>query len=140
MAEAEQKLAFAPLTCLRFRSLRRPKFQGDPGVWTAEHLYVAAVNSCFAMTFLGVAEVSKFEFSGFSSKATGKVEKVDGTGYEVTETVLKPTLVVRDSRDIHRASRMLDMAERNCLISKSVKTSIKVESEINSEQAYAVVA
>ncbi len=117
-----------------------PEFHGEPGVWTPEHLYVAAVNACFAMTFLGVAEFSKFEFSGFSSKATGKVDKINGSGYEVTEIVLKPTLVVRDARDIERATRLLEKAERNCLISKSIKTAIRMEPEINSEQAYAVVA
>ena len=117
-----------------------PEFQGDPGIWTPEHLYVASVNACFAMTFLGVAALSKFEFSSFSSKANGKVDKVDGAGYEVTEIVLKPTLVVRDPKDVERATRLLEKAERNCLISKSIKTTIRLEPEINSEQAYAVVA
>ena len=117
-----------------------PEFQGEPGIWSPEHLYVASVNSCFAMTFLGVAALSKFEFSGFSSKASGKVEKVDGTGYEVTEIVLKPTLVVRDPGDIERAKRILEKAERNCLISKSIKTTVRLEPEISSEQAYSVVA
>jgi len=32
-----------------------PEFQGDPGMWTREHLYVASVNACFVVTFLAIA-------------------------------------------------------------------------------------
>ena len=39
-----------------------PEFKGHDGVWTPEHLFVAAVNSCFMTTFLAIAENSKLEF------------------------------------------------------------------------------
>ena len=38
----------------------------------------AAVDSCLMTTFLAIAENSGLEFLHFESKASGKLEKVDG--------------------------------------------------------------
>ena len=35
-----------------------PEFLGEPGVWTPEHSFVAAVATCYMSTFSGMAEVS----------------------------------------------------------------------------------
>jgi organic hydroperoxide reductase OsmC/OhrA len=117
-----------------------PEFQGVPGIWTPEHLYVASVNACFVATFLAVADLSKLEFVSFSSGARGKLEKVEGSGYEITEIVLRPALVVRQSGDVDRAARVLEKAKQNCLISKSIKTVVKLEAEINSEGPESFIA
>src|SRR6266487_2761269 len=108
-----------------------PEFKGHEGVWTPEHLFVAAVNSCFMTTFLAIAENSKLEFVSFSADAKGKLEKLDGQGFMMTEITLRPKLVIANSRDAERASRILEKAERNCLISNSVKAAIRLEPEVN---------
>jgi len=40
---------------------------------------------------------------------------------------------VRYARDLERAARLMQKAERNCLISNSIKTVVKLEPEINSD-------
>jgi peroxiredoxin-like protein len=117
-----------------------PEFQGEAGVWTPEHLYVASVNACFTVTFLAIAELSKLNFVSFGSSAKGKLERVEGSGFEITEVVLKPKLVLRHSNDLERAARLLEKAEKNCLISKSIKTIVRLEPEINSETSNMLVA
>jgi len=62
-----------------------PEFQGHQGMWTPEHYFVASVNSCFMTTFLAIAEMSRLELVSFDSKATGKLDKVEGAGYQMTE-------------------------------------------------------
>ncbi len=109
-----------------------PEFKGHDGVWTPEHLFVASVNSCFMTTFLAIAENSKLEFVSFKADAKGKLEKVDGRGFVMTEVVLRPRLVIRHARDAERAIRILEKAEKNCLISNSIKTETKLEPEITS--------
>lgn len=104
-----------------------PEFQGHEGTWTPEHLYVASVNACFMTTFLAIAALSKLEFVSFSANAIGKLEKIEGNGYQITEIVLRPRLVVRHSRDLERAGRILEKAEKHCLISNSIKTVVKFE-------------
>src|SRR5690349_13974368 len=74
-----------------------PEFpKGMPGLWSPEHLLVAAVNSCFMTTFLAIAENSKLEFHLFSCSATGKLEKVDGK-FMITEIKLSPVLTIDKS-------------------------------------------
>jgi peroxiredoxin-like protein len=112
-----------------------PEFQGHEGGWTPEHLYVASVSSCFMTTFLALAQNSKLEIVSFSVSARGKLDKVEGVGYQVTEIVLRPRLVIRESRDLERAARILEKAEKSCFISNSIKTAIKLEPEIYHAQS-----
>ncbi len=108
-----------------------PEFKGHEGVWTPEHLFVASVNSCFMTTFLAIAENSKLEFVSFSADAKGKLENLEGKGFMMTEVVLRPKLLVSHARDVERAGRILQKAEKHCLISNSIKTETKLEPEIN---------
>jgi peroxiredoxin-like protein len=112
-----------------------PEFQGSEGIWTPEHLFVGSVSCCYITTFLAIAELSKLEFAAISCAATGKLEKVEGSGFEVTEITLRPHLVVRHTRDSERAGRILEKAERNCLISKSIRTVVKLQPTIESIEA-----
>jgi peroxiredoxin-like protein len=108
-----------------------PEFKGHEGVWTPEHLFVAAVNSCFMTTFLAIAENSKLEFKSFSADAKGKLEQREGQGFIMSEVILRPKLLISHARDAERAGRILEKAERNCLISNSIKSETKLEPEIN---------
>ena len=109
-----------------------PEFKGHEGVWTPEHLFVAAVNSCFMTTFLAIAENSKLEFVSFSADAKGKLEKLEGQGFIMTEVLLRPKLLVSHARDLERAGRILEKAEKNCLISNSIKTETRLEPKVDS--------
>ena len=107
-----------------------PEFKGHAGVWTPEHLFVASVNSCFMTTFLAIAENSKLEFVSFSAGAKGKLEKLADQGFVMTEVTLQPKLVLNNPRDAERASRILGKAEKNCLISNSIKAKTRLEPRI----------
>jgi len=108
-----------------------PEFKGHEGVWTPEHLFVASVNSCFMTTFLAIAENSKLEFVSFSAAAKGKLEKLAGQSFMMTEITLRPKLVLKNARDAERALRILEKAEKHCLISNSIKTQTKLEPDIS---------
>ena len=108
-----------------------PEFKGHDGVWTPEHLFVASVNTCFMTTFLAIAENSKLEFVSFSADARGKLEKLEGRGFIMTEVVLRPKLLISHARDAARASRILEKAEKHCLISNSIKTETRLQPEVS---------
>jgi peroxiredoxin-like protein len=107
-----------------------PEFKGHENTWTPEHLFVAAVNSCFMTTFLAIAEMSKLDFTNFKAEAIGRLEKPDGQGYVVTEITVRPRLTIRRAQDADRARRILEKAEKHCLISNSVKSAVRLEPEI----------
>jgi peroxiredoxin-like protein len=111
-----------------------PEFQGQERTWTPEHLFVAAVNSCFMTTLLAIAESSRLEIVTFRSRGKGRLEKVGGSGFQITEIILKPELVIHDAKDLDRAGRILQKAEKNCLITNSIKSAVKMEPQIYHRQ------
>lgn len=101
-----------------------PEFpKGMPGIWSPEHLLVAAVESCLMTTFLAIAENSKLAFESFQANAVGKLETVDGK-YMISEITLSPVLEISNEADRERAERILQKSEAACLISNSVKSNI----------------
>jgi peroxiredoxin-like protein len=104
-----------------------PEFpKGIPGIWSPEHFFVAAINSCLMTTFLAVAENSKLEFLKFDCKAIGTVDKVEGK-YMVTEVILRPVLVIHNTEHQDKAKRIIEMSEKACMISNSVTSKIILE-------------
>jgi peroxiredoxin-like protein len=107
-----------------------PEFKGREGQWTPEHLLVASVNACFMLTFLATAEHSKLTPISFSSRAKGRLDKVEGAGYQITEIILKPTIVITSAHDLARMPRLLEKAKENCFVTNSIKSVVKIEPEI----------
>ncbi len=126
--ERQGNLCSPVLPCLHVDA--PPEFKGHDCAWTPEHLFVGAVNSCFMTTFLAIAENSKLDFVSFKTAADGKLEKLDG-GFQMTEIILHPTLTIAHARDAERASRILEKAEKHCLISNSIKTTVHLQPEID---------
>jgi len=111
-----------------------PEFShGIPGIWSPEHLLVAAVNSCLMTTFLAIADNSKFDFINFESKATGKLEKVEGK-LMMSEIIIFPVLTIKEGGDGQKALRLLEKAETACLISNSIKSKIVFIPEIKAPE------
>src|SRR5579872_2106028 len=99
-----------------------PQFpKGIDKIWSPEHLFTAAVNSCLMTTFLAIAENSKLEFEDFSSKAFGKLEMIENK-YVMSEVILKPQLTIKREEDRERAMRVLQKSEAACLISNSIRS------------------
>lgn len=107
-----------------------PEFKGREGNWSPEHLFVASMNSCYALTLLAIAEFSKVSIVSLSSAARGKLEKVQGGGYQITEIVVKPRVVLASVNDLPRMPRILEKAKENCFISNSIRSAITVEPEV----------
>ena len=107
-----------------------PEFpNGIQGIWSPEHLLLAAVNSCLMTTFLSVSENAALEFINFESKAIGKLEMVDGK-YMISEITLTPVLSISDELNSNRAKLLLQKSEDNCLIANSTKSKIIFKPEI----------
>lgn len=107
-----------------------PEFpKGMAGIWSPEHLFTAAVNSCFMTTFLAIAENSKLEFKSLTCPAKGKLSKVDGK-FAMSEVLLEPVLTIVNEEDREKALKILEKAERACLITNSLKAEVILKPEI----------
>lgn len=103
--------------------------KGMPGIWSPEHLFTASVSSCLMTTFLAIAENFKLTFESFSCVAKGKLEQIEGK-YLMTEVMLIPELTILNEEDREKALKVLTKAEAACLISNSVKATVKMEAII----------
>lgn len=107
-----------------------PQFPGGvDGIWSPEHLFVAAVSSCFMTSFTAIAEYSRFSFESLKVESSGKMSKEDGK-FVMSEITLKPVLEITDPAQEKKALRLLEKAEQICLITRSVKSDVKMEARI----------
>ena len=107
-----------------------PQFaKGIPNIWSPEHLFTAAVNSCYMTTFLSIAENSRLEFLSFSCASKGKLEQVEGK-FLMSEVFLEPTLIITNEADREKAERILQKSEAACLISNSIKSKVHLTTAI----------
>ena len=111
-----------------------PEFKGREGNWSPEQLFVASMNSCYVLTLLAIAEFSKVAVISLASTARGKLQKVQGAGYQITEIVIKPRIVIASAHDLARMPRLLEKAQENCIVSNSIKSTIKVEAQLFHQQ------
>lgn len=111
-----------------------PEFKGREGNWSPEHLFVASLNSCYVLTLLAIAELSKVSLFSVSSTAKGKLEKVQGSSFQVTEIVVNPRIVIASANDLSRMPRILEKAKENCFVSNSIKSAVKILPEIFHQQ------
>jgi organic hydroperoxide reductase OsmC/OhrA len=111
-----------------------PEFPGGhPGVWSPEHLFVASVEVCIMTTFLAIAENSKLEFRSYASSAVGILEKTE-SGFRITQITVRPRVAVAEAGLRDRVLRVMEKSERACLISNSMKATVRLETEIVVEE------
>jgi organic hydroperoxide reductase OsmC/OhrA len=84
-----------------------------------------------------IAENSKIPLVSFRSTAKGKLERIGGAGHQITEVVIKPTVVIGSAKDLGRIPKILEKAKENCFISNSVKSVIKLEPELYHDESQA---
>jgi organic hydroperoxide reductase OsmC/OhrA len=114
-----------------------PQFGGPDGVWSPEHLFVAALASCLMTTFRAMAEASRIEVLEYSDSATGSLVQDDTRKYAFDTVTLRPRVVIADEAHVDRTLRILHKAETDCLISRSVASEILLEPTVLSGQTVA---
>lgn len=106
-----------------------PEFGGPEGSWSPETLLVASVADCFILTFRAIARASKFDWHDLECEAEGKLEKPDRVT-RFTLFSLKAKLQIPGGANLAKAERLLQMAEKNCLVTNSMTAEIQLETEV----------
>jgi peroxiredoxin-like protein len=107
-----------------------PEFGGPGRTWSPEHLFVAALSSCLMTTFRAIASGSLLEVVSYEDEATGELVRATDGMYRIETVVLRPQVVIADPTKLERAHRLLEKAERACLISRSVSCTVTMEPRI----------
>lgn len=115
-----------------------PEFpKGMAGIWSPEHLFTAAVSSCFMTTFLAIAENSNLEFINLTCPAKGKLDRLGGK-FVMSEVLLEPVLTIPNEADREKAEKIIIKAERACLISNSITSEIILKPQVIVEEVLAI--
>ena len=108
-------------------SSQPPAQFGGPGdQWSPEDLLVAAVADCFVLTFRAIARMSKLSWSALECSAEGVLDR-DQHQLKFTELRVRAHLRISNAGDEERAERLLEKAERGCLVTNSMTASVKLE-------------
>ncbi|MFX1606046.1 MAG: OsmC family protein [Promethearchaeota archaeon] len=106
-----------------------PEFDGPEGIISPEDLFVAAATSCHMTTFVAFSKKMRFDFKSFSCEGHGTLERV-GKGFQFTRILLKTKVEVENEDLIPKAERALELAEKYCLVSNSMKCPTDHENEV----------
>jgi organic hydroperoxide reductase OsmC/OhrA len=84
-------------------------------------------------TFRAIAELSGVVVLEYGDRASGRLIRAEDRLYRIDRVTLRPEIVIADPDQIDRARRLLDKAERACLISRSVDCQIELEGSITAD-------
>jgi peroxiredoxin-like protein len=107
-----------------------PRQFGGPGdQWSPETLLVAAAADCLILTFRAIARASKLPWLSLDCDAEGVLDRVEGVT-RFTEMRMNARLVLPAGGDAERAKRLLEKAEKTCLVTCSLKAHALLETEV----------
>jgi organic hydroperoxide reductase OsmC/OhrA len=114
------------------------QFGGLEGRWTPEELLLASIAGCFTTTLRGIARPALFDFTDLQVEASGRIRK-SASGYEFSEIVIRPTLMIHSSGERERALELLGRAQKLCLVSRAIATPLRFEPQLELVDAVAHV-
>ena len=105
------------------------EFGGPGDIWSPETLLVGAVANCFILTFRAIARASRFEWQELSCAVCGTLDKAKRTT-RFTDFDLEVELTVPAGTDAKKAYRLLEKAERGCLITNSLTAALHLDATL----------
>ncbi len=104
------------------------EFGGVDGVMNPEDAFVASLAMCFSITFEEITNKMRMDIDGFELETEGILEEGDD-GKEFTRIILRPR--IKTDEPENKVQRAVDLAKKNCLIARSMRSEIVMEPEIN---------
>ena len=105
------------------------EFGGPGDLWSPETLLVAAVADCFVLSFRAIARASKMDWISLSCDVVGDLNRIDKVT-QFTGFTLRVVLEVPEGTIEEKAMRLLEKAERSCLITNSLIADSHLDAEV----------
>ncbi len=128
-AAAEGSVALSARGLPTLQSAPPAEFGGPGDQWSPETLLMAAVADCFVLTFRAIARASELEWKELDCRAEGKLDRVE----RITRFVsiqLQADLTLAPGGDPESAQRLLEKAEKACLISNSLDLTVDLHANV----------
>ncbi len=105
------------------------EFDGPGDKWSPEELLIASVADCLILTFRAIANASGLEWKNLTCEAKGTLDRIDKIT-KFTEIHVKASLQINSPSDEEKALRLLEKAEKNCLITNSLAADIHLDATV----------
>lgn len=102
-----------------------PQFGGTDRAWSPEELLVGATLECLWTTFLAFAKRDGLEVAAWSGSGVAILDR--GAPVPVFTSITLSVEMRVAAADEERARRMLEKAEKNCIISHALNVPVKLE-------------
>jgi organic hydroperoxide reductase OsmC/OhrA len=105
------------------------QFGGPGDQWSPETLFVAAAVDCLILTFRAMARASNLPWLDIDCRAEGVLDRAEQVTL-FTELRLQARLTLPAGGDIARGRRLLEKAEKACLVTNSLKVEPVLAAEV----------
>ena len=105
------------------------EFGGPGDQWSPETLLVAAVADCFVLSFKAIARASRLEWKALTCDVVGDLNRVDRVT-QFTAFSIRAKLEVPEGTNESKALRLLEKADKSCLITNSLIADSHLEAEV----------
>jgi uncharacterized OsmC-like protein len=105
------------------------EFDGPGNAWSPESLLCAAVADCFVLTFRSIARAARFDWLELRCRVEGKLERIEGQS-RFTHFSTSVDITVPLGSDLEHAIRLLEKAEKGCLVSNSLSAGRSLEIQV----------
>ena len=93
--------------------------------WSAEHLFLAAVESSYMTAFFSTAKHKGIKFKSFKSTARATILLSDEFS-EITDIVLKPIVIIEKSSKINKTLKIFTLCKEHSLVIKALKVRLHI--------------
>ncbi len=110
-----------------------PQFGGSESVWSPEDLLVAATLECLWTTFEAYARHDNLAVAAFAGTGTATLEK--GAPIPTFSSITLHVEIAVAPGDEARAQRLVETAEKRCIISNALKVPVVLEAIVRPTSA-----
>lgn len=109
-------IEIAPHSCLK-------NLNGD--VWSAEHLFIASIESSYMTAFFRTAKNKGIKCKSFKSTARASI-LISDEHAEITDIIIRATVTIDQSKQINRALKIFPVCKDHCLVLNTLKIRVHI--------------
>jgi len=104
----------------------------DEDTWSAEHLFIAAVESSYMTAFFNTAKHKGIKFKQFKSTARASILVSDEFS-EITDIVLRPVVSIEESNQLNKTLKIFSLCTQHCLVVNALKVRLHIFPSVHLE-------
>ncbi|GEN53469.1 OsmC family protein [Halobacillus faecis] len=115
-----------------------PKEMDGPDIGTnPDEMLLGAAATCYIISLAAMIERAELPLEEMDMQSEGIVDVTDGV-FTYQKIIHRPRVVLRaeaDEKDLSKLDRLVDKAEKSCMISKAIQGNVELEMEADTSIA-----